>query len=186
VPIVTTEQITGLAHCSQQAEPGIRCAGYEQQEVPAIRETLSRTYADGWGGAPASDAFDATLADLVESTRSYVTFADEGDAPCPYCGVRREVTDQVRPVYQRLSESEPDELLRRQRATERAAVTTADAAERQAVALEQLVRQGERAGEVEQLREVIARQQEQLDRLLAAAEAEPANGHAKPRKRTEG
>ncbi len=48
---------------------------------------------------------------------------------------------------------------------------------------------GTQAGEVAQLREIAARRVEQIDRLLAEREAEPANGHEparRARKRAEG
>jgi hypothetical protein len=183
VPLVTTERITALAHCAQLTEPGIRCPGYAQAEVPGIRETTAFTFRDGWGGLGPSDAFDQALAELTERSVIRVRFADEADAACPHCGVRREVTDQRRPQYQRLSEVEPDELLRRQRVTETAAVQTASAAERQAVALEALAQQGTQAGEVEQLREVVAEQGRQIDRLLAQLQTEAANGEAAPKRR---
>jgi hypothetical protein len=176
---VAEETIDGYAHCAGQSEPGVRCAGYEQQPVAAVRETASFLYGDS---GPSSDPFDAAVAGLTERQSIRITFADEADRACPHCGFPREVSDQVRPVYTRLDQSEPDELLRRQRVGQNAAVQSAGAAERQAVALEALVAQGAQAGEVEQLREVIERQQEQLDRLLAA---EPSNGHSRPRKKTE-
>ena len=183
---IETEPITGLAHCAQLIAPGERCPGYEQDEVPALRETLYFVYSDGWGGQFSSDPQDAMLAQMTERTITRILYVNEADRPCPSCGSPRELTDQVRPQYDRLSDSKPDELLVRQRRQTEAAMTTATAAERQAVALEALVAQGERAGEVEQLRDVVAQQQAQIDRLLAAATSEPTNGHGKTaRKRAE-
>lgn len=187
---VTTEPVTGYAHCAQLSAPGERCEGYEQAEVPALRETTEFFYSDGWGGLGASDPYDAAVANLTERTVIRIVFAVEADRPCPSCGSPREISDQLRPQYDRLSDSPPDELLKRQRKQTEAAISAASAAERQAAALEALAAQGERAGEAEQLREVIARQAEQIDRLLATVASEPTNGHeaapAKARKRAEG
>jgi hypothetical protein len=183
MPVVTAEPITAYAHCAQQTEPGVRCEGYAQEQVAGFREITAFLYGDS---GPSSDPFDAAVARLVERESIRIVFAREADRPCPHCGAPREVADQLRPQYQRLDQSDPDELLRRQRVGENAAVQSAGAAERQAVALEALVAQGAQAGQVEQLREVIERQQEQIDRLLAATAAEPGNGHGRPRKKTEG
>jgi hypothetical protein len=179
---VAEETIDGYAHCAGQSEPGVRCAGYEQQPVAAVRETTSFLYGDS---GPSSDPFDAAVAGLTERQSIRITFAEEADRACPHCGFPREVSDQVRPVYTRLDQSEPDELLRRQRVGQNAAVASADAATRQAVALETLAASAERAGEAEQLREVVERQSAQIDALLARLDTEPGNGHSRPRKKTE-
>lgn len=187
---VSTEHIEAFAHCAAMTEPGIRCEGYEQQPVSGLRETTEFFYSDGWGGLGASDPYDAAVANLTERTVIRILFAAESDRACPSCGSPREISDQLRPQYDRLSDSAPDELLKRSRRQTEAALTTADAATRQAVALEQLVAQGSQAGEVEQLRAIVAQQQAQIDRLLAERPAEPEpepNGHtARPaRKRAE-
>lgn len=181
MPVITTEKITGLAHCTRQVKRANPC--YPQHEVEAIRETVEYLYSDGHGGMSA-DPIDATFARLVERSVSYIHFANPEDAVCPVCGGPREVTDQVRPDYAALSGVPQDELIDQNERAAAAAVTTADAATRQAIALEALVQQGQQAGEAEQLREVVERQSAQIDALLARLDTEPANGHSR-RKRAE-
>src|SRR4051794_31781702 len=112
MPVITSEPISGYAHCAKQTVEGDPC--FPQQEVPAIRQTVEFLYADGQGGG-SSDPIDQTFARLVERSVSHIRFADPEDATCPHCGGPREISDQVRPIYTRLSDVPPDELVRRQR-----------------------------------------------------------------------
>jgi hypothetical protein len=181
VPVITREPIDAYAHCMQQQRPGVPCEGHAQQPVPGIRETVAYSYRDNWGtGGPAPSAEDMAFANLTERETIRICFADDADRPCPHCGAAREIADQVRPKYPALSGVPQDELMRRQRLAEENATQTVSAAERQAAALEALAAQGAQAGENEQLRALVERQSEQIERLLARLE----NGNGEPKRRT--
>jgi hypothetical protein len=179
--IVEHEEIVAFAHCAQQLDErgelafdaqgmpaGLeRCPGYAQQEVAAILERVSVTYADA---GPSSDPMDQAIARLVEHTTERVLFADEADRPCPHCGFPREISEQVRPVYQSLGGARggADQIFLDRRARREgleAQQTAASAAERQAAALEALAA-GAGGAEVAALRAEIAE-----------LRAELANGH---------
>ena len=109
---ITREPMRAWAHCPRRSAPGVPCEGERQEEVAGIRETVAFTYSDGWGARMSSDPADAVLASITERTVEHVRWADPADAPCPHCGHDREVTDQVRPTYDRLTTVPPDQLLR--------------------------------------------------------------------------
>jgi hypothetical protein len=96
-------------------------------------------FGDFNGGS--SDPMDQALARNISHTSERIVWADLAERPCPHCGVDRELTDQVRPLYAPLGgpKGRPDQLLvdRRQRREEGVAIArSADAATRQADALE--------------------------------------------------
>lgn len=160
MPIVTREPITGLAHCAQQTIDGVlafdgdgvpsgeeRCPGYAQAEVAAVREVTATTFGDMNGAT--GDPIDQALAGNVSYTQERILWVDDADRACPFCGVERAVTDQVRPRYAALGgvRGNADQLFadRRARREQGASVLkTADAAERQAAALEEANRLKER------------------------------------------
>lgn len=97
MPRTTTREIDAYAHC-----PNARCAGYTQQPVKALEDTVEFTYVDGGGDMPG-----------VEKSQVYLRFADEKEMPCPAegCNLLREVTAQQRKAYQPLSGHDPQGLL---------------------------------------------------------------------------
>ncbi len=95
VPRVSKTPIEGFAHCRNA-----RCAGYGQEKVSAERVLSEWTYVELGGDMPG-----------VEKSQVYVEFVDQGDAPCPHCGVDRVVTDKPRPTYQPLSGHDQNGLL---------------------------------------------------------------------------
>ena len=92
------EEVVGYAHCRDA-----RCPGYNQVEVPAVKEERFETFGDNGG--------DGVFMHMVE--RSHVTFkpANEEDIPCPACHQPREVTGDPRPQYQSLSGHDPMGLI---------------------------------------------------------------------------
>jgi hypothetical protein len=121
VPIITRTEVELYAHCSQQLDAAgtlayddrgqpygdERCEGYRQQRVRAIRELIEFSYLDG--GADPSDP----VARMVERGVERFDWIDrERDAPCPYCGVERVLSDQQRPAYASLGGARggPDQL----------------------------------------------------------------------------
>jgi len=138
---VSTEEITAYAHCMQfldefgaVSQPGPQgetmtdqqCPGYAQQEVAAIRETVAHLYGEAgseYGGQGAS-------AHAVSTSTSRLCWADPEQAPCPFCGVPRELSEQQRPRYPRLTGQPQDQLLRFKAEERRAITSTATAVER--------------------------------------------------------
>jgi hypothetical protein len=153
MPTITRTPVTGYAHCAQQLTDGElsydlngvpdgedRCEGYKQAPVAAIKEVTAWLFGDFSTGS--DDAMDVALARNVSHSHERIVWADLDDAPCPFCGVRRELSDQVRPQYAPLGgpRGNADQLFadRRQRREQgQAVVKSADAADRQAAALEQ-------------------------------------------------
>jgi hypothetical protein len=154
MPLITHEPAVGYAHCAMQTVAGElafdnvsgeplgedRCQGYRQTEVRAVREVIATLFGDLNGGS--SDPSDQALARNVSHTHERLIWANPDDRPCPYCGSPRELTDQVRPVYAGLAgaRGSADQIFldRRQRREQGQAVAkSADAAERQADALEE-------------------------------------------------
>jgi hypothetical protein len=162
MPRITREPVVAYAHCAMQVDDdgtptfdnsggpaGLdRCPGYRQVEVAAIREVCAWTYGDANPGS--SDPFDQAIAANTERSVERVLWADDADRPCPFCGLPRELSEQVRPAYANIGgpRGGPDQLFRDRRLAREqgaAAVKSADAAERQALALE-------RANELEERR----------------------------------
>lgn len=93
---LTTTELQAYAHCRDP-----RCAGTEQQPVPALRHLSEWTYVENGGNMPGTERSIAILA-----------FADEPtDAPCPTCSKPRELSEQERPYYTPLSGHRQDGLL---------------------------------------------------------------------------
>ena len=82
---VTEDLVQALAHCRDRA-----CPGYEQQPVPAVKTVRSDTYQDAGG--------DGTFNGEYRSSE-HLSFAEEADRDCGFCGRDREVTVQERPDY---------------------------------------------------------------------------------------
>lgn len=95
MPIVTETEIDGFAHC---AFP--RCPGNQQQQVRLVRKETGFTFRERGGTSPG-----------VEASHVVFAVADEADADCPGCGKARELSDQPRKSYARLSGYDPDGLL---------------------------------------------------------------------------
>jgi hypothetical protein len=94
------------------------------------------------GSSARATAGDPTDPNRVSHSHERIMWADLEDAPCPFCGTRRELTDQVRPVYAPLGgpRGNPDQIFadrRLRREQGQAVAKSADAAERQAEALEE-------------------------------------------------
>jgi hypothetical protein len=151
VPKITPTPITGFAHCSQQITDGElafdvdgtpngedRCPGYKQMPVAAISQLAEYTFGEFGAGT----AGDPTDPNRVSHSHERIMWADLEDAPCPFCGTRRELTDQVRPVYSPLGgpRGNPEQIFadrRLRREQGQAMNKSAGAAERQAEALEE-------------------------------------------------
>jgi hypothetical protein len=170
--VITREEATLYAHCRQHVDSegraapgrttGYPCRGYEQQEVPGIVETTSYLFGDYNGGS--GDPLDALVADRVSHSVTHLYWADrDRDCACPFCGEPREIADQIRPIYDRISENPPDQILRIQRDTGQAAVATASAVERLADQRDEMI----------ELRRQLAEQREEIAELKA--------GNGKPR-----
>lgn len=88
--------IRAWAHCSDPL-----CPGGLQEEVDGISTLRERTYWESAGNeGPPSKNFENPLGPYTETSWITISFANEDDAPCPECGQPREITDQVRPVYE--------------------------------------------------------------------------------------
>lgn len=191
MPIITRSECQAWAHCSAQLDAdgavaldsgGVpageeRCPGFKQERVSAVRETVAYTYADQQQSA-SSDPMDAMVAQMVEHSVERLLWADETDIACPHCGSERALADQVRPVYQSLGGSRggPDVLLadrRARREQTQAQQAAASAAERSAIALEQLAAGAGPDPEIGALRAEIAELREQLQQQNGHGESEP-------------
>jgi hypothetical protein len=191
MPLITREPITALAHCAQQTLDGElsfdrdgvpsgeeRCAGYAQVEVPAILETIAWTFGEFNGGS--SDPMDVALAQNVSHSTERVVWANLDDRPCPYCKMDRELTTQVRPRYAPLGgpRGNPDQLFSDRKARRlqgETAAKSADAAERQAVALE-------RANQLEE-RRIAAMEEANRISALALEQRDPSPPAAPQRRK---
>jgi uncharacterized Zn finger protein (UPF0148 family) len=152
---VIASEVDGYAWCTRKwrdedgDEMGF-CEGNAQRPVRLVREEVEWTFLDNGGDHPG-----------VERSAVYFRFADEGDIPCPVCGETRSCSDQARLTYDNASGQSPDEIFRA-RKREKQQVTLA---ERQAVALEALVTQGQSDAKVAQLEALVMRQSAELERL---------------------
>lgn len=96
MPTVSETGIKGFAHCRNPL-----CRGYLQEQVEAVRRETGYSYVERGGDLP-----------FMESSTVHIVFADEqSDSPCPYCKEAREVTDQQRPVYEKMTGFAQDGLL---------------------------------------------------------------------------
>jgi hypothetical protein len=111
-----------LASCTDSL-----CAGAEQEEIEGLERLTEFTFGDLRAG-PTSDPHDAFLADVVERSTVNHFFATEADRWCPVCGQPRLISDQVRPVYPRMSEREPLYLAKLQKGLTAATTELAKAA----------------------------------------------------------
>lgn len=110
MPTVTATEVTALAHCPRILEDPASgknklCPGYRQVEVAAIQEEVTHTFRERGGDL-----------DFPESTHTYLKWADPDESFCPFCSTpdspqTRELSLQVRPVYQRMSGHDPMGLL---------------------------------------------------------------------------
>lgn len=97
MPTITKETITAYAHCRDAW-----CAGGDQEELQGVRTTNEYSYKDLGGDMPG-----------IERSTQTVQFADEAaQAPCPFCGTLREITDQKRPKLHAHSGYAQDGLLK--------------------------------------------------------------------------
>lgn len=96
MPVVTPSDIRALVHCKDAL-----CDGYEQQEVDAHRIKTDYLFTDFGGDIPG-----------VERSINHVTFVNEDDAPCPFCGKLREFAEEPRREYQAISGHDPLGLVR--------------------------------------------------------------------------
>jgi hypothetical protein len=122
-----------------------RCAGYEQEQVQVTRREVQFSYAELGGDLPGIE-------------RSTIAALDESIGPCPYCDGPRIASLEPRPEYPRISGQHPLALL--------------DLNDSQIMRDAQIfqARQGQETAE---LRALIAQQQLQIERMLAAAGQPP-------------
>jgi hypothetical protein len=183
--IVDRDERDGFITCGRDRVEFGDCPGYQSEPRRLVVEVVTRTFGDA-----TEDTSDPYFP--IPSVAFEYLHTIDGEPPtCAHCGSAANLSLEPRPTYRRLSDRAPDALVRL-RAAERAQAQRAqealDVEERKAVALEQLARQATSApGEVDQLRTVIARQQSQIDRLLArvdgngTAETETEPSGASPR-----
>lgn len=89
---ITTSDVDLLAHCTDPL-----CEGNQQQEVKGTATHYVRVYGEEEGlVTPTSDN---PLGGFEERSWTVFAFADPAAESCPYCGTRRDVTDQERPRY---------------------------------------------------------------------------------------
>lgn len=131
-----TEQ-TIDAYCFCQAllpVPGTRsrkrCQGYEPTPAVVIKTTRTEFFGDNTAGSGATD-IDLVMADRVSHENEYLRFAADADRQCPHCGqwTREPMLADHHPVYDHLSDQDPDRLLELDDAARRAALAQADQAE---------------------------------------------------------
>jgi len=162
MPNIIREEVQGFAHCMQfldelgeVSRPGPlgetmtdeKCPGYAQQRVPIIREVVEHLYGDYGAGSELTGAGRSGY-DVYYSTE-HLQWADPEQAPCPHCGVPRELSTQERPSYPRLSGQPQDQLLRFKREEREAAVSTANAMQSMASTLADRSAQDERIAALE-------------------------------------
>jgi uncharacterized Zn finger protein (UPF0148 family) len=138
------------------------CAHYiESQPCRIVREEVIFTFRDS--GAQATNGMDV---DMVErSTVRYVPA--DGNWRCPFCDFETSnFSPEPRQKYMSRSEQSQDELRRRSMRSEETQKAQVTAAERQAIALEALVAQGQESSRVAA-----------LERELAELRAQLTNGH---------
>jgi hypothetical protein len=82
--ISTETPVQALAFCLDAT-----CPGNAQEPVDGILNVTEHTFLDGGGD----------LGPFVERSMEYLRFADEDHATCTVCHGRREISQQVRPVY---------------------------------------------------------------------------------------
>lgn len=82
--ISTETPVEALAFCLDAT-----CPGNSQEPVDGVLNRTEHTFLDGGGD----------LGPFVERSMEYLRFADEEDATCSVCAGRREISQQVRPVY---------------------------------------------------------------------------------------
>lgn len=92
---LTTTTVRAWAHCRDP-----RCPGVEQEPVDATRHLTEWSFVDNGGNLPG-----------VERSTDLFVFADASQAPCPHCGLDREVSAQQRPNLPPLSGHRQDGLL---------------------------------------------------------------------------
>jgi hypothetical protein len=174
---VTREQRNGWLTCAADRVELGDCPGYESQPIELVEETITRLYGDehqDW-----SDPY----ARAESNSFTYLHSLDGERPTCEHCGSAATLSLAPRPVYRRYADKGPDELVRA-RSLERAQARRdqlqlqmlerqVEADERSAAGLEQLAQQGDRQGELEQLRELVERQQQQINSLLPAEQISP-------------
>jgi hypothetical protein len=147
---VTEERLDAYAFCQallpvEGTRSRRRCAGYEPVPAVVIKATKTMFFGDFSGGAGATDV-DALMVEMPSHDTYTLRFADDADRLCPHCGqwTRTPMLEPAHPVYDHLSDQDPDRLLEMDEASRRAAAAASD----QADSLQQLVltmrEQGER------------------------------------------
>lgn len=146
MPIVTETEVDGFRTCGRpRHEFPDDCPGYDSEPCRVVRQYVAFSYVDG-GADPAQVGMDTSM---TERTAEHIRPADD-DWACRHCGEPANFTLEPRPSYRRVTEQDPDELVRRAR-------DQADATGRSADALEKLVAQGDQSAEIAQLRALVER-----------------------------
>jgi hypothetical protein len=99
-PHITLTTVPAYAWC-----PRIDCDGNDQVPATAVRELAQWTF---WMLGNEDGPLGKTVANEFVTYR----FADPTERPCPHCHGHREIDEQARPVYERLSGFNPDGLRR--------------------------------------------------------------------------
>jgi hypothetical protein len=150
-PTITRRLTEAYAWCVN-----FRCELFsEQRPVVVFLELVEHTY--GMRGA-SLDAGGVRL-DAAENSMEYLRFPDDVDKECSACGGHLELSQQLRPSYERLNEQDPLTLLKRKRSGVTPEMVIAEAAAKRAA-------EANEPGEVGALRDQLARQQAQLAFLM--------------------
>lgn len=91
-PHIVLTTVDAYAHCGVPT-----CKGNRQEPVKAVHELAQWTFGMNNPGEK------GPLANMVEREHTSLKFADPADAACPECGIGRQLTDQLRPTYERIS-----------------------------------------------------------------------------------
>lgn len=155
MPTETQVTVAAFAHC-----PDPRCEGGDQEPVQAIQRTVEVSYLDVGGTLPG-----------IDHSHDYLNFVDEAQAPCPVCSRHRELSVQERPVYMNASGQDPMYLLRRAGETDKKVQSLQHDLE-----LDLLRRDQERR----EMRDMVERQQQQIEALTSALEQKANKSGRKP------
>lgn len=99
---VETIEVDGYAHCPDS----LRCpSAAKQVPVRLYRETVSESFGERAGEFNSPNDYG------TENSVSYLRVVNQDDALCPDCGRVRDLSEQVRPVYEGLSGHSPAKLL---------------------------------------------------------------------------
>jgi hypothetical protein len=158
--------VSGFKTCGRNRRAHGGCPGYDSEPIDLIVEKITVTFGDS--GSPTSDPYHA----LTSHERVRLRPVHEEDWKCSHCGEVANLSLEARVEFPRLSETGPEEIVRRaeaERARDQRSADALDAGERQAIALERLAASTTGTNEVRELREEL----QQLRALMANG-----NGHA--------